>query len=445
MEPASPDSSAPTSPESEDPYLWLEEIDGARAMDWVRARNAEAVHALASARHFKHIESRIREVLDSEQRIPMVERRGDFLYNYWEDREHPRGLWRRTTLDEYQKEAPAWDVLLDVDALGRQEKENWVWAGTECLPPEYRRCLVSLSRGGADAKVVREFDLGTRRFVEGGFALPEAKQTVSWAGADELYVASDFGPGSMTTSGYPRTVKTWKRGTPLKSAELIFEGVVDDLAVGAWHDFTPGFERDWVVRTLGFYSSLTFLRRGDGKLTRLDVPVDAEPSSFRQWLLIRLRSEWTVAGQTYRAGSLLVANLDHYLAGRRELRVLFEPSTTRSLGGASWTRNHLLLNVLDDVAGQVEVLSPAPDGGWKREPLGGAPALSTVEAWGADPWHSDEIWLRTTGFLSPTTLARGVLDLEPVAPLKRLPHFFDASGFEVSQGFASSKDGCPTS
>jgi hypothetical protein len=219
------------------------------------------VQAYAKSPAFEALQQGILEVLDSDERIPMVRKIGARFYNFWRDKAHPKGLWRRTTLDEYRKPQPAWETVLDLDALAAADGENWVWHGADCLDPDYRRCLISLSRGGADADVVREFDLQTCRFVEGGFSLPEAKNHVGWKDIDHLYVATDFGPGSMTSSSYPRIVKEWRRGTPLDSATTVYEGLHDDMSVGAYRDNTPGFERDYVSRQIDFYDSETWLRQ----------------------------------------------------------------------------------------------------------------------------------------------------------------------------------------
>jgi prolyl oligopeptidase len=427
-------------PSNDDPYLWLEDIDGAKAMEWVKARNAVAVTELASSDEFKHLRDQILEVLDSEDRIPDVWRMGDWLYNFWKDKEHPRGLWRRTTLDQYRRDKPDWEVLVDVDALGKAEKESWVWHAVTCLKPEYRHCLVLLSRGGADAQVVREYDLVAKSFVKEGFTLPEAKTDVDWIDPNTIYVGTDFGPGSMTVSTYPRIAKEWKRGTPLSAAKTVYEGKPDDLAIGANHDATPGFERDFVTRALEFFKAETYLRGKDGKLTLIDVPLDAETNVNREWLLVRLRTPWTVGGKTFSAGSLLATNFDDFMAGKRDLVVLFEPTDRASLSSFSWTRRHLILNELEDVSSRVEVLTPGK-GPWKREPLGAAPPLSTVEAGGADPDRTDEYFLRVTAFLTPTTLSRGVLGMEDPKPLKHMPAFFDATGLDVRQYFTASKDG----
>ncbi|WP_285487140.1 prolyl oligopeptidase family serine peptidase [Amycolatopsis taiwanensis] len=422
----------------EDPYLWLEDVTGERALTWVRARNAETVGELTGGERFERLRAELREVLDADDRIPYVRRRGEFFYNFWQDAQHPRGLWRRTTLEEYRTERPEWEILLDLDALAEAEGENWVWQGATVLRPEYRRALVELSRGGADATVVREFDVDRHAFVEDGFRLPEAKSRVGWIDQDRIYVGTDFGAGSLTASGYPRVIKQWRRGTPLSEATTVYEGKPDDVSVFAYHDPTPGYERDFVGRSMDFYRSEEFLRTPD-RLVRIDVPEDAPTSVHREWLLIRTRSPWTVAGTEYPAGTLLAANFDAYLAGERDLTVLFEPDDRTSLESYTWTLDHLLLTTLSDVRTELHVLTPGEDG-WRREPLAGVPAMSTGDVVDTDPYDSNEYMLDTSGFTEPSTLVYGHVGGE-TETLKRAPARFDSEGMSVDQYFATSADG----
>lgn len=424
---------------TEDPYLWLEEITGEKALAWVRARNAESEKELAGAPAFAGLERGILEILDSKDRIPSISKAGRWFYNFWRDEKNPRGLWRRTTLDEYRKPDPQWEVVLDLDALGKAEGRNWVWGGAQILRAGgWRRALVSLSPGGSDAVVVREFDIEDRSFVKGGFELPEAKSEVSWIDRDHIYVNTDFGPGSMTTSGYPRIGKRWRRGTPLASASTVFEGKETDVAAGAFFDDTPGFGRHFAYRSPGFYETEVYLLER-GKPRRVDVPLDSNAGFHREWLLIELRTPWTVGSKTYPAGSLLVSRFDDYMKGKRALTPLFEPTDRTSLAGASWTRNHLILNVLEDVKNRLTVLTPSR-GEWTSRPLAGAPGFATVSAGGVDPDESDDFLMTTSGYLTPTTLLYGTIGRAP-EKLKELPAFFDASGLEVSQHFAVSRDG----
>ncbi len=431
---------APTSQATgDDPYLWLENIHGHKPLAWVKEQNEVTTKRFAGDASFEKTRTQILEVFDSDEHIPYVNRMGEYLYNFWRDKAHPRGLWRRTTLAEFRKKKPRWDVLLDIDALNKEEHRRWVFKGVQCLKPDYTRCLVSLSPDGGDAVAVREFDVPSRSFVKNGFELPVAKSEVDWIDHDTIYVGTDFGPGSMTDSSYPRIVKEWRRGTPLTRASVVYEGKPTDLAIGASHDDTPGFERDFVSVAKDFFHSQLFLRK-DGKLQRVEVPEDASADAHREWLLVETRSPWTVGGSTYPSGALLATRFDDFMAGKRQFDVLFRPDAHTSLASYSWTRHHLILDVLDDVKSRLEILTPEA-GGWKRAPMEGAPALSTVSVVDTDPDRSDEYWLSVTGFLTPSSLQYGLVGGPAPETLKREPTFFDASKFVVSQHFATSRDG----
>ena len=425
-----------------DPHQWLEDVEGEKQLAWVREQNAKAEAELADTAGFKALEADLLAIYDSDDKIPGVYKQGEWYYNFWRDRNHERGIWRRTTLEEYRKPQPKWETVLDLDALNRAEGENWVWHGANCLRPDYERCLVALSRGGADANVTREFDLSTQQWVDGGFFRPEAKGGLQWIDRDTVYVYTDFGDGTVTSSGYPRIVKEWKRGTPMDAATVVYEGQPGDMYIAAGHDHTPGYERDFVTRTIAFYNDELYLRNADGSLTKVDVPNSAQTSVQREWLGLELREPWEVGGKSYKAGSLLVAKFDDFMAGKREFEVLFEPTDTTSLAGASFTKNHLVLNVLDDVKNRLEVLTPG-SGGWTRSELAGVPEFGTVSAGAVDSDESDALWMTVTDYLTPTTLMLASAAPGAAAPevLKTQPAFFDASKHEVEQHFATSKDG----
>jgi len=433
--------SAPSAPaeEPDDPYLWLEAVDGDAALDWVRARNAETAAELEGEPGYGELEAGILRILDSRAKLPYVSKAGAFYYNFWRDAEHPRGLWRRTTLEQYRRPEPDWETVLDLDALGRAEGVGWVFQGAQFLRPACDRCLVLLSPGGSDAHEVREFDPETRSFVPGGFVLPQAKSAVAWIDRDSLFVATDIGAGSLTDSGYPRIVQVWRRGTPLDQARTVFEARPEDMAAEAFHDATPGFERSFVLRRPSFFSQELHWLGRDGALARVEVPEDAETDLHREWLLIRLRSPWTVAGRRYPAGALLAADFQAFMAGRRDLTVLFRPSRTRSLEAWSWTRHHLILNVLDDVKNRLQLLTPGPDG-WRRRRFPGAPALGTVSVQGVDPRESDDCFMTVTSYLTPDTLCLGPAG-GALEPIKAAPAWFDAGDLEISQHFTASADG----
>jgi len=306
------------------------------------------------------------------------------------------------------------------------------------LRPENRRCLIVLSAGGADACVIREFDLVEKSWVEDGFQLPEAKGGLDWIDQDTVYAFTDFGDGTLTSSGYPRMVKQWKRGTPLSAASMVYEGLPDDMYIDATRDDTPGYERDFVRRSLAFYSDELYLRGKDGTLTKIDAPDSAQKSVRKDWLLLELRDDWQ-AGEGYSSGSLLAIRLDDFMAGKRECEVLFAPTTSSSLAGSDWTRNHLILNVLDDVKNSLRVLTPG-DSGWIRSEFVGAPGIGKVDVWAVDSDENDQVWLVTADYLTPATLSLAEVGQPPQA-LKAMPALFDSGNQVPEQHFAVSKDG----
>jgi len=441
-------SSAPAadlSPQPADPHQWLEDVTGEKQLEWVRQRNAKVKAALTESDAFRALEGRILAILDSKDRIPLVGKIGPHFYNFWRDGKNPKGLWRRTTLADYRLPEPHWETVIDLDALAAEEKENWVWHGATVLEPDDRRCLVALSRGGADAEVIREYDLVTRSFVADGFVVPEAKSRIAWRDADTLLVGTDFGPESLTSSGYPRTVRVWKRGTPLGSATMLFEGRPDDMAVTAFADHTPGFEREFVVRQMTFWTNELHQLR-DGKLVRVPKPDDANASLHRQWLLLELRTDWETGGKTYPAGALLAIEHERFMEGDRDFHVLFRPGPRTSLVAFAPTRHHVLVTTLDNVRNRIEALS-WQDGHWLREPLAGVPDVGTASVSAVDDLEGDDFLLVTASPLSPSTLSLGSLPASgppraaTVERLKSGPAFFDAEGLVVEQHEATSADG----
>lgn len=418
-----------------DPHAWLEDVTGTEALEWVARRNARTEARLTGTPLFTELESGIREVLDSRDRIPFVTARGGYYYNFWTDEQHPRGLWRRTTPESYRSADTEWEVLLDVDALNEAEGENWVWHGARFLRPDLDRALVDLSRGGADADVTREFDLPTRTFVEDGFSRPEAKGGMSWIDRDTVYLSTDLGPGTMTTSGYPRTVRRLRRGEALESAELVYAGEETDLSISAFRDHTPGFERDFLRRALAFYADELHLIGADGSLTKIDVPDSAMTDVHREWCTVELREDWG----SFTAGSLLAARFDDVLAGTPDWEVLFEPTDSSSLAGYTWTRHHLVLDVLEHVVDRLVVLTPGEQG-WERSPFVGAPEFGSVTVDAVDADESDDVWLIVTDYLTPSTLSIATVGEAP-RPLRSAPAFFDASRHVIEQHFVTSDDG----
>lgn len=419
---------------TDDVYLWLEDVDGAESLDWVKKHNEPTVARLSGER-FDALRDAALEVFNSDERIPMVSRTGEYLYNVWRDAQNLRGLWRRTTLEEYRKDSPAWEVLIDLDALAEAEGENWVWGGAGILEPECTHAIVALSRGGGDAIVVREFDMTTKEFVADGFYIPDAKSDVEWEDQDSLFVATDFGEGSMTESGYPRIVKRWRRGTPLEEAETIFTASTGDMGVSVTRIRQPGFERTVLYRAVDFYNQEAFELRGD-ELLRIDIPTDAKFAVHRQWIMILLLSSWTVGDATYEPGTVLIADYEQLLAGTAAPRAVFEPGGNDFFAGGAFTGDRFISIKIRDVATVVEVVTP---GEWTFAPLVGLPENTNTNLAAIDQF-SDEIFLISSAFDTPPRLLHGP-STGPVSEIKSAPAYFDAEGLVVAQEFAVSADG----
>jgi prolyl oligopeptidase len=427
--------------EGADPYLWLEGVDDARALAWVASQNARTEQALCGA-DFERDRASFRAILSAPDKIPFVGKVGPYLHNFWQDKDNRRGLWRRTTLASYRTPTPEWSTLLDIDELGRAEQEDWVWHGCTTLPPDHRRGLVVLSRGGADASVVREFDLDARTFVADGFVLPEAKSSADWVDADTLLVASPLGDGHATTSGYARTVRRWRRGQAFAAAEVMFEALASDVSAFCNVDHEPGFERTFVGRSFSFFDTESFLLDDSGARRRIDIPSDATFGVDREWMTLYLRTPWKPGEREFAADSLIAIRFDLFMAGDRNFDLLFDPSERRTIKGYSWARDRLALNILDNLRSRVLFATPSP-AGWQVEPLAGVTETETVDLWclgndGAE--RSASFLCSVAGFLRPTSLYLSEPD-QPLELLKQAPERFDASGLAVSQHEAIATDG----
>jgi prolyl oligopeptidase len=421
-----------------DPFLWLEDVSGGEALAWVERHNEPTVARLSGER-FDRLRADALKVFNADTRIPMVGRTGEFLYNFWRDADHPRGLWRRTTLEEYRKDSPAWDVVIDVDALAAAEEENWQWGGALIIQPELTRALVVLSRGGGDASVIREFDMATREFIVDGFIVPEAKSDGDWEDEDTLLLSTDFGEGSLTESGYPRVIKRWRRGTALDDAETIFEGAESDVGVNVNCVREPGFERTFIYRSTDFYNQEAYELR-DGELLRVDVPTTAKFAVHRQWIMVLLLSDWVIGETTYAPGSVLIDDYERFMAGTVEPRLVFEPGGDDFFAGGAFAGDRFISVKIRDVATVVEVVEP---GVWDFEPLPGLPENTNTSLAGFDP-YSDEIFLHASTFDKPPMLLHGSSS-GSVSKIKSSPALFDADDLVVSQQFATSDDGTQVS
>ena len=427
--------------ESDDPYLWLEDVGGDKALEWVEEQNDLSLSYLKALPNYEPLFQRNLEIYNSDERIPYPSTRGDHVYNYWKDADHKRGLWRRMAMDDYLSGSSDWETVLDLDALAEAEGEDWVFKGASCLRPEYRRCLLDLSRGGADAVVVREFDTTTLEFVEGGFYLPEAKSRLSWIDENTLWAGTDFGEGSLTDSGYPRTARLWKRGEDLALANEVFAGEQVDVAAGVYRTWDGDTPYDIASRTPTFFTAQNFLVDQEGKLQKIEIPDDARfMGIFKGQILVNLRSAWKPADVEFTQGALIAMDLDRFLSGERDFQVIFEPTEGVALArsGVASTRDYLVLNLMDNVVSRLQRFSLS-DGSWKGEGL-------EVEANGSisitdTSDESNTLFFGYEGFLRPDTLFVSEDGGKTSRAVKSLPEYFDADGMRVEQHFAVSKDG----
>jgi prolyl oligopeptidase len=430
---------------SDDPFLWLEEIEGERAVAFVDAQNARTDAFLRDEAYAADFDA-VLAILNADDRIPFVGKSGDYLYNFWKDAAHPRGLWRRTTLDSYRTDTPVWEVLLDIDALNAAEGVAWAFAGA-ARSPDKTRALVSLSFNGTDAVEVREFDIAGKSFVADGFRLPKAKTHADWLDHDTILFGSALDANDTTAAGYARLVRKWRRGTPLNSAEVVFEVEKQDTWAGFGINRRPTHERVTYSRALDFTRSHIWVepKHGPhaGQRLRLDLPEEISVSAEADTLLVSPKQVWSVGSQVIPSGALAAIDLESFIAGARDFDIVFTPSATRSLEGFVETRHGIMLQILDNVRGRI-VLTRRGENGWVETALSPLPdnASIGVSSFGGedDPDLGTEILLTVTGFDRPTTTALWNGDGAP-EPLKRAPASFDAAGIEVKQCHAIADDG----
>jgi prolyl oligopeptidase len=435
-------------PGAADPYLWLEDVHGAKALEWVRAQNAKSTAVLQADPDYQKDYDAILKVLDATDRIPYGELDHQYVFNFWQDAQHPKGIWRRTSIADYANAAPAWDVLLDVDKLALDEHENWVWKGADCTPA-LARCLLTLSRGGGDAAVVREFDLATRSFVKDGFALAEAKSQITWLDEDTVLFGTDFGPGSMTSSGYPRVVKIWKRGEPMAGARTVYEGKESDVASAGVVFHNPTGTIAVIQRAVTFFTSEYYWLAADGTTRQLLLPPGADLKGAQgNNLLFTLRDDWSpppevaagnVSLRTITKGSLIACQVEvAHGAARIGVRVLYTPDAHSAIDEVAAGRDAVYVSINHDVTGSIHVFRPDASHGWSATTLA-LPAAGATHIVSANDW-GPEAQFRFESFTTPTTLYAASGEGAPV-PIKSLPARFDATGLATEQFFATSKDG----
>ncbi len=429
-----------TGPNGTDPFLWLEDKDGARALAWVHAQNARTLPILQHDPHYKTLYAQALKIYGSKSRIPYPESLRGEIYNFWQDDTHLRGIWRRTTLQSYRSAAPHWTTVLDLDALAKREKANWVWKGADCEEPQEQRCMVDLSDGGEDAVTEREFDLRTGSFVSGGFDLPREKQNTAWIDADTLLVSRAWEPGQITKSGYAYVVKRLRRGQPLSSAVEVFRGQPADVSVDPFSlNDGDGHHAVFIVRGVTFFTDEYYLVTPAG-LKKLNVPLKSDISGLVDGqLLVSLRQDWSTGGKTFKQGDLLSIALADAQAHPDALQpvIVYAPGPRDSIDGVGVTKNNVVLAEYHNVRGRAVMYTPR-GGTWSSHALDLPDNLSIGIA--GTSIHDNRFFLTASGFLTPTTLYASNAGAAP-EKIKALPAEFDASNDLVEQHEATSKDG----
>jgi prolyl oligopeptidase len=425
----------------DDPYLWLEDVEGARALDFVEQQNRRTLEQFGGAR-FVADRDMLAAIYDRPDNIPYVGRRGKLLYNLWKDTNNPRGLWRRTTIEQFRTPNPQWETLLDLDRLAAEEGKDWLWSWTATLPPSHTCAIIGLSRGGSDAVTLREFDTDSKKFVPDGFVLSEAKSGVAWIDKDTLLLSSAYGEDMATTSGYARTVRLWRRGEPVDRAPVIFEVSPDRMAAYCDFDNTGSVPRVWFIDRLDFFSQNIWLGDETGAKTRLELPTDVWMEAHRDWLVVKLRTAWTVGGRTFAPDVVLGISLSAFLAGDRNFTMVFEPGSRRALQGWFWAAGRLVLSILDELRPVFEICTPQANG-WTRERLRGFPDVGVVDVWRLDIQESESNGDLNANIQDPLTPPSLMLveDFDSPALLKQAPRTFSADGLVITQHEAISVDG----
>jgi prolyl oligopeptidase len=438
---------AQSTTEQPEKYQWLEDVSSARSMAWVNAENERSAKVLESDPRYAGLAAIALKVLESPDRLQIPEFREGQVYNTWQDAQHVHGILRRTSLADYLKPQPDWHTVIDYDTLSKQDNEKWVAKGLNCLYPGNGLCLVSLSAGGEDADTLREFDLKAGkdgRFVENGFVLPTSKQDVTWVDKDTLLVARDWGPGTMTTSGYPFVVKLWKRGTPLDQAKEIYRGKQSDVGANAQNlDDDQGHHAILLTRGVNFFERETSLLTPAGPVL-LALPPKADINGLLDnQIIVTLNQDWKPEGlaATFAQGSVVSLDLDAVKKDPLHLKptILFAPTADEFAQEAATTKNHLLVTTLEHVQGRAYIYTRNKKGQWTRKKLDvpDNAAVSIVTTNTSD----NEFFLSITGFLTPSSLLLGDAATASVKEAKALPPQFDASNLTVEQLEATSKDG----
>ena len=420
----------------DDPYIWLEDIDAQKSLDWVEKWNESTLDVLTNQPGYKKMYKQILEILNSTDRIATPGIYGNLIYNFWQDEEHPRGIWRRTPLQSYLSSNPHWETVLDIDALSEKHGEKYVFKGATGLYPDYNRFLVNLSKGGGDAVVIREFDATSKHFIQDGFYLPEAKGSASWIDENTIMVATDFGNG-VTTSGYPKEVKIWKRGTDLKDAKTIFEGKENDMGIWGYTNHTPEKTYQIITQRTSFFSGKYYFVE-NGKLVELSLPEDISLNGiFKKQVLFDLKSDWNIGNNSFKQGDMVSIAYDDLLKGKTNYQLIVRPDERSSIAGSNATKNVLLVNMLNNVKG--ELYKYTFNGDWKKEKIN-APEFGNISLGAVDD-NSDTYFFYFENFLEPATLFKGDAMSGNFEKVKSLKSWFPTENYQVQQLEVKSKDG----
>ena len=421
---------------TQDPYLWLEEVEGDAALQWVNSQNEITQARYTNSERFNETYQFLLDEYNSDDRIPYAYVQNGEMYNFWRDESNVRGIWRKTSIEKYQEEKVEWEVIIDVDQLAKDEDKNWVWRGADCLAPNYERCLIRLSDGGKDAVVVREFNLISKSFIDDGFATLESKQYFSWVNQDQILIATNFGEGSMNESGYPSQVRLWDRNQDIGDAREVFQGDYQKIFSFPFSSIRPDGNYFGILEGPTFFTKVLYLFNND-ELVKLELPLKMDVyGTYENLLIISLAENW----QGFDIGSLVAVNLDDALAQNisvDSLTLLFEPSEKRFLRSVSIGANQILVSVLDNISGQVLQLQKVGSS-WIENQVrgfeGGMLSVSSIDEW------SNHTFLNSQGFTQPSSLyySNGSKEFKKI---KSVPSKFDPEKYNVEQLYAVSKDG----
>lgn len=425
---------------NDDEFVWLENTYSPDALDWVVEENSKTEKKYIDNSSFRKNQKEIYEILTNDQNIPYIHKYRDYYYNFWQDDIHPQGIWRRTSLEEYQTENPKWEVVLDFDELGREENTTWFFQGSIRQLPESNRCLIKLSPDGGDAVEIREFDLDTKKFIQNGFYLKLAKNYISWINENEVFIATDFGEGSLTNSGYPRLVKRWKRGQSIDSAELIYSGKINDQSISADFHYNFGFKRNIIYRAKDFYHYESYLLKlEDNGYDIIPIPDDANIYFHKNWLLLRLKSDWELH-QKYLTDSLIFIDFEEFMLGNRDFKIIFESTHNHILDQVIETKDYLILSVLDNVVNYLEVFDIKNN--FKKIHSVKAPEdFSKIQVVLHENQENNNIFLIIHNFIKPTSFYLFNAKTAQLKLLKKEFEVFDSNKLLVTQHFVSSIDG----